>query len=731
MFKQFNNTIKAQFSKMCKSGSLFVSSVDPNLLWSTYMNAFGQDKRFRSPDSSEHNCNKDRHFIKNYGLIVAITADYKLMTMFDDVAAVAGTIYEPVAAALSTLLHSMPIADVLALANKDVLTYDSNGITLGYTSTRRIYSDKETYGVVTAGIPYTFNHFHVEDTALKQYVYRVDKKSRMDALDTTVDTSIATIQNKYRTNKELLEKGLIQLSLSTLLEIKDLYDQGTLLRPELHRRNLCAFIEVKNKYDALPSSTDKQLFFWYLAAQSSLISECRFVNSLIGKACLELEEGKDIEEVCNSYNVLADPKNYKKTTAPISSRQKQEAIKCLEENDLTDAFTSRRPATIADIDANFILHINRASKTIGLTTTAALFKDVQTLSDLKGNTNILTDVANVPLVSIENFISHMLPHSSKVEVLVESRHQDNLAALFTGNRSIFKWSTPFSVTYANNLAGASFIKQAVKSAGGKTEVPLRCSLMWNHEDTWDRCDLDLSCKENNGTTVYYNSIYRADRVSSFLSPYGGQLDLDRINTEKGVPAVENIVYNRLTEGASYDFVVTCFSYVKGASSFEVELEVEDQVYTYKLPAFKYDRHNIKVATVEYKNGCAKVIHNVSPDQTTNKTRELWGLTTNQFHPVNLFCLSPNYWDENGTGDKQYLFFIKDCVPTEPLRSFHSEGLCSLLQPHRRTLELLGESSKLNPSNQHLAGLGFSANQKTDFVVKVTKENNSRVVRVTL
>lgn len=80
---EFNRLMQAQFNKMCQTGKLFRSSMTGQEVWNLYLNSFEQDPIFRDPESSEHNCNLCRNFIRRYGNIIALDSNNVIMTLFD------------------------------------------------------------------------------------------------------------------------------------------------------------------------------------------------------------------------------------------------------------------------------------------------------------------------------------------------------------------------------------------------------------------------------------------------------------------------------------------------------------------------------------------------------------------------------------------------------------------------------------------------------------------------
>lgn len=88
------------------------------------------------------------------------------------------------------------------------------------------------------------------------------------------------------------------------------------------------------------------------------------------------------------------------------------------------------------------------------------------------------------------------------------------------------------------------------------------------------------------------------------------------------------------------------------------------------------------------------------------------------HDVNVMMLSPNYWDEQGIGNKHYFFMLDDCKNPEPVRGFFNEYLNSELTPHRKVFEVLADKMKTPYQEHQLSGLGFSSTMRNSVIVKV-------------
>ena len=320
-------------------------------------------------------------------------------------------------------------------------------------------------------------------------------------------------------------------------------------------------------------------------------------------------------------------------------------------------------------------------------------------------------------ISIDKFMADILPNCTSVEAYFVNKHINNLVSLTTSNVSdskpIFKWSNNYSWTFKGNLAGKSLIKEAVKTKGGAVDGDLRFSIMWAEGNSSDNSDLDAHCIEPGGLEIYFGSYTK--RLGRF-SPSGGQLDIDIKDPEwyKHKNIVENITYSNMSKmrDGKYRMYVRNFHDCR-SQGFQAEIEFDGQIYSYeyKQPVLK----DIVVAEVTLKSGQFTIQH-ILPE--SNVSKEAYGISTNEFHKVNLLCLSPNHWDNNQVGNKFYFFMLEGCKTNSSIRSFHSENLIPELAEHRKVLEVLGSTTMVEPTDNQLSGLGFNATIKDELIVKV-------------
>ena len=105
--KDFQKQLQENLNNM--TGKLFRSSVSGNEVFDLYINGFENDPIFRDPNSSEHNCNLCKNFIRRYGNIVSVNENNKIATIWDNVEE--SDYYLP-AKAISEKLKKAKIQDV-------------------------------------------------------------------------------------------------------------------------------------------------------------------------------------------------------------------------------------------------------------------------------------------------------------------------------------------------------------------------------------------------------------------------------------------------------------------------------------------------------------------------------------------------------------------------------------------------------------------------------------------
>ena len=702
--KEYAKLLQEQFNKMAATSKLFRSSLTGEQVKDLYVNGFENDPVFRDPNSSVHNCNLCKNFIRRYGNIVSIDENFNTISLFDFDAP---DEFKSTTIGLSAALKSAPITDVFYETFEELnkLPYESCKKTnsvfrLGMASNHKRYTKEEAekFGVVKPEEIRTFTHLHLDIP--KEFVDMSGK-------------SIEAIMGDYRDAKTVFQRGMSEIPLDTLNLVKDLINQGSLLDGQTHLYKIQQITPLKDGYDKVGN---KDNYCW---VASYKLPFAKFKNELIGTLCVELAEGKELNDACQAWNKRVDPANYMKATAPITKKQIEEAQKFVEDNGYTESF-DRRFATMEDIKVSEILHSNVGD---GALKKVSVFDNVKSTSTRHKR----SEFDGVEEIGIEKFMTDILPGCASVEAFLTNKHDGNMVSLTTANvkdsKPIFKWSNNYSWTFNGNLAGKSQIKDAVKSRGGNVDGVVRVSLSF--PDTAD--DYDLHLIEPNRNQIHYGNL-RQKHLSS------GMLDLDaqgRDGHQSPEKRVENIIYTdkALMPKGNYQVVVNNYSGRGLHTSFDIEIEIEGDVTVLRLNP-KGKSNNVIVANIIFDGSSFQI--NQSDDMVIidSKTisKETYGLETNNFHKVNLVCLSPNHWEGNNTGNKHYFFMLDGCKCETDIRSFHNENLLPELAAHRKVLEVLGTTNMINPTDNQLSGLGFNATIRDEVILKLSG-THKRIVKV--
>jgi hypothetical protein len=339
--------------------------------------------------------------------------------------------------------------------------------------------------------------------------------------------------------------------------------------------------------------------------------------------------------------------------------------------------------------------------------------------DVAVNPKNFSKVEEIP---VDKFVKDVLPTASSVEVLMDGRLTQNLVSVIAPKNpeapGMFKWNNGFSWAYKGNMTDSD-IRENVKAAGGKVDGVLRFSIQWNDGDEWDQNDEDAHCIEPHGEHIYFGSKY---------SSTGGNLDVDIIHPKRGKAAVENITWpdvRRMEEG-TYRFFVHCYCNRGGRSGFRAEIEFNGNIYSYDYSKPLRQGETVDVALVTLKEGVFTIEEKLD---SRLSGREVWGVKTNQFIPVSVIMYSPNYWDEqNGIGNRHYIFALKGCVNPENPNGFYNEYLRNDLAEHRKVFEALGSRMSVSDDPNQLSGLGFCSTRRNELIVRVSG-NVQRIMKV--
>lgn len=654
MFKTFANAVAKRFTELSK-GELY--TVDVTDLFASYLAAFpeGTNPIFRV--RTEHDGNYDKQFVRRLGIVVAINSDLSRSTIWDGYASFPAP-YDVVAKALHDIVMQAPITGLFR-------TKEPN------------YGHKPNADNHDTSILWT--HFYGEvATAHKS---RTPDKDRGNA----------------STTAQVFKRGLTELNESAFETVLDLIQSKSIYRGAEFKTSVQEFQKLIRMYAAAP---DQTAFVWANIDKP----QARFRNTAIGTLLVDLSDGEDLEVAVKKFESKVAPENYKRTSALITPKMAENAVAKLKELGLEGA-VHRRYARLSDVSINNVLWADRAKQ--------SEMKDGLLELLVPATTSNTVNIDNAEMVSMDDFLANILPSSTAMELLVQNRHIGNFVSV-TGSDDparLFQWDNPFAWSYDGEVTDS--LREKVKRAGGKTDVPLRVSLGWHNSD-----DLDLSVDGPEGHVYFGNK--------------AGILDVDmnaggRMNS---TDPVENLAWTRPRDGA-YQITVTQFT-KRGTINpgFTLELWANGVSTMYEYPSDVRSGYRSVLLTFKVKNG---TVVDITPSKQLNQTtgsQDKWGVKTETLVPVDTLMLSPNHWDgQSGKGNKHWFFILRGCTNPDPTRGIYNEFLRADLNEHRKVFEVLGSKTKCQPDPDGLSGLGYSSTRSDDAIVVVTKDGKRRAFNI--
>ena len=698
-FIEFKKLFQQNFADMVKDAdTLFEIEVDKDEFWNLYLDSFpaGTNEIYR--ERREFDCSCCRHFVKAIGNAVTIKNN-KIRTMWEFTTG--DTTWQIVINALDAYLKEK------AVTNMYVSKFNSVG-------TNRNHETLEG-GKVT-----TWDHFYLD--LPKKFV---DSSAR----------SIGDIQGSFRDTRNVFKRSLDEISEEAVMTVLELISSNTLYKGAEWKSVLEKFLEYKRIYETL-SESEKSNFTWEHAKQAGMTIG-RIRNHSIGTLLIDISEGTDLDTAVKKYEVIVAPANYKRPKAIFTKKMLEDAQKTITELGYMESLP-RRFATLDDISVNNILFSNRDAA-----------KRIDGAMDVFGA--MMAEVSNSPKkfsrveeISIEKFISDVLPTAKSIEAYLENRHASNMVSLIAPKnadaQTMFKWDNGFSWAYSGNITDSD-ITQRVQAAGGRTDGVLRFSHSWNYDGMRNASLMDLhvfmpgstqKVEYRNGKEIHdnYGNDERVGWNHRRHYGSGGVQDVDyTAPAPDGYIPVENTTFPSLAKlkDGVYVFKIHNWNLRQPTrGGFKAEIAFGGEVYQFVHKKPLAHKEWVTLAKLELKNGQFKILEMMENDTTPI---DIWNLKTNNFVPVTVMMYSPNYWDEQqGIGHKHYMFMLKDCVNTENPNGFYNEFLKNELTQHKRVFEALGGKMAVESVEDQLSGLGFSSTKRNDLVVKV-KGQTERIMRI--
>lgn len=643
-FQTFSKLVHDRYNKLA-AHPLFVVGEDNRAFEARYLAAFPEGTNPIFKTNTEHDCTCCKQFIRNLGNLIAIV-DGKRQSIWG----VEGAPYpyDVVAKAMDKFVLALPINSA-------------------FYTTEPSYGNESTSQRLTDGTIKRWNHFH----------------GRVPAWSFTQDAG--TKRGEYDANVQVFRRGLAELTTEALTTVLGLIEDKALYRGEEHLRAVQRFMALKVAYH---KSQDKEAFVWDKASDSF----SRFRNTAIGTLVTDLSAGVPLEDAVRMFEAKVAPQNYKRTTALITPSMVSAAMKTIQELGLEQTL-ERRFAKISDVSVNNVLWVNNATQRKMRGAVENMLLDAATSVAPKG--------LEPERISIDTFMSNVLPKAKHIEMLVSGTHLSNFVTLTApvhgSEGKLFKWANDFGWSYDGNVTDS--IKEKVKAAGGNvTNAKLRVSLAWFNLD-----DLDIHVFEPNGNRIYFGNRQ-------------GKLDVDMNVSCPVRNPVENVSWTSVQDGV-YQVQINQFSRRETRDiGCVVEIESGGQLVQLShkgaLGAFT------PVVNFTVKNG---LVIDIKPGKGVTGggiSQEKWGVKTETFVKVNTLMYSPNYWDDNASGNKHWLFMLDGCQNDVPARGIYNEFLSPGLEKHRKVFEVLGNKALCQPTDDQLSGLGFSSTRNDQVTVKV-------------
>ena len=675
-FPHVRDLLTQSFEKIIADGNiLFTVDLDKDELYNLYLDSFPEGTNPIYRERREFDCSECRHFLKRIGPTVWIDTDLHVHSIFE-FDTESPEKYQPVMDAMSEFVKKHPINGIFMHYERKV----------GNPITRALEDGKAV----------EYEHFSLP---VPQYMFQ-----KKDFIGTAV--------GNYNSMEAVFKRSLDDISADAIESVLELIASNSLYRGEQWKGNLEKFLHYKNCYEQWPEEK-RELFCWKYAKDAGEVIT-RMRNHSIGQLLIDITGDVDMDTAVRKYEQIVAPANYQRPKPIYTKKMLEAAQKKVEELGLMESLP-RRYATMDDITVRNILF---ADRNVARKLSGNVFDDMK--EEVAVNPKCFSKVEEV---QIDKFISDVLPTVSSVEVLMQSRLEPNLVSLIAPQNKdaagLFKWNNGFSWAYRGNLTDSD-IRENVKNAGGKVDGVLRFSIQWNDQGDWDHNDEDAHCTEPNGFHIYFGN-----KFDSFTK---GNLDVDIISPEKGKAAVENITWPdiRRTSEGTYRFFVHCYNCRGGQSGFRAEVEFDGEIYSFDYSKPLRQGETIPVAEVTLKEGKFKIKELLD---SSVSAREVWNIKTNQFVPVSMIMYSPNYWDEqNGIGNRHYIFALKGCVNPENPNGFYNEYLRGDLKEHRKVFEALGPKMAVENDPNQLSGLGFCSTRRNEVVVRVSG-NVQRVMKV--
>ena len=719
-FKLFANTVNKSFDKMSK-GELFV--VDLELqdfgkkevyakddygrpaydlgpikdkyeekdFFDFYLDAFTGKENPIFRTRTFHDGSYDKQFIRRVGGVISIDPKtFEKTTVWDNCSNLPEP-YNRIAKAMRSIVKSTPIKSI----------FRSSEWKVSVPSNKNLDPD---------GNVETFYHFYAS----------IDKAHYHE--------SPGNPQGKVKSLYGVFKRSMNKFTIDALETVKDLIDENSLYRGQEHKKKVNDMLKAKKDFRNKIVSSQKDSFLWHVAATNPGLASFR--NTSIGTLVTDLSEGKEVGSAVKSFESKVAPQNYKRPKALITQRMVDDAVKTLKELNMEHA-VDRRLARASDMDVNDVLFVDRD--------TGKQMIGGSVINDLLSSEVKKTDfsIKNAKPIPAEDFIEHVVPQANKIEALVRNDHTANFMTVTAPKHGdsggLFSWNNDFGWAYNGGITDSD-LRREVAARGGSVNGDFRFSHSWNHEGRRNASLMDLHVFHPGNSKrafevgdKYGNNEQRVGWNKRQHLQTGGVQDVDYIlAVPSGNVPVENITYpsrSKMSDGIYRCAIHNWKLRSPTEGGFKAEIEFDGQVFEYDYPKKLGHKEWVLVAEVTLENGVFSIAHKIPCSSQSSKN--IWGVDTNNLATVRTIMNSPNYWGNNKAGNKHTFFILDGCEIDEEPRGIFNEFLSPALYKHRKVFEVLGNKTKCELDPDQLSGVGFSHTKKAEIELLVTDNKGKK------
>lgn len=637
---------------------LYKTTTPKDLIWDLYLDSFPSDMQ------QEFNCNCCKSFLRRYGNLVTINADLTFNTLWDYRSG------DPVYDKVFNNLHQLIISQV-----KINCVYDPGQSELG-----TLHNEVSP---VSKHYPRTWHHWYMDVGNLYTDMGN-NKANELTSLKVTLFNTLDKLQED--TLNQLIEK----------IKVNEVYRGHEFLA------SVEALLNIYLKYLSLYNTPEADLYLWDITVKRPDIA--RIKNTAIGTLIMDVCSGESWEFSLRKFKYMMS--SYKESSGTVTASQLERAKQVFTDEGYMTSL-QREFATADDLHPNNILW---QTPKVEDYVPSNPFDTLQP-------TKAIQEVKVAKSVSLDAFISQVIPNSDSVKLLFEKNHEANLMSLIKASKpespNMFYWDNAFSWMYNGNSSDGLY--ERITKAGGKVNGEVVHSLGWHHED-----DYDLHLYTPHGH-VYYGKKRLA----------GIELDVDMNAGSVVSDPVENIYFAKgftFPEG-TYTLKVHNFN-LRRSDKTEFPMVVRtkhgDTVFEHTSNVRIREDKYVTILTYQYKDGKFIFPENATFVNVSGKSEQVWGMYTDQWQEVKAITLSPNYWETN-RGNKHIFLFLEGCVnPSKTVYGYTNEFLKpELHQHHRQVLQVLKDKTMIPWSGNQLSGVGFSTTIPKTFKAKV--QNDGKII----